>query len=280
MQTMTPVLIDPVDLAEELLGAAPPVVLDIRWQLGDFDGREHYAAGHLPGAIYVDLDTELAAPATPGSGRHPLPDVADLQEAARRWGLDDATPVVVYDDTGNLAAARAWWLLRWAGHDDVRLLDGGLGAWQAAGLRVSRGNTDIRPGTITLTGGALPTATVDETAAAAAATEVPVLDARAGERYRGEVEPVDPRAGHIPGARSAPTADNLDADGRFLSAADLRARFAHLGVTDEAPPIVYCGSGINACHQLVALEIAGLSGTLFPGSWSQYAADPERPVAP
>ncbi|WP_439030112.1 sulfurtransferase [Gordonia terrae] len=274
---MSDVVIDPLDLAEMLL-ATPPVVLDVRWQLGDFDGRRAYREGHIPGAVYVDLDTELAAPpAGPAGGRHPLPTVDELQDAARRWGLDDGVPVVVYDDSGNLAAARAWWLLRWAGVADVRLLDGGLEGWRRAGLRTTTGDGGRpRPGTVTLTPGRLDVADVDDVAAGPAF----LLDARAGERYRGEVEPVDPRAGHIPGALSVPTADNLDDAGRFRSPDELRARFGDLGVVPEDGDdvVVYCGSGINAAHQIAALAIAGIDATLFPGSFSQWSSEPERPV--
>ncbi len=274
---MSDVLINPLDLAEMLLGT-PPVVLDVRWQLGDFDGREAYREGHIPGAVYADLDSELAAPPSGAvGGRHPIPPIEDLQVAARRWGINDGVPVVVYDDSGNLAAARAWWLLRWAGLSDVRLLDGGLAAWQAEGLRTTTGDGGRpRAGTVTLTGGNLPVATIDDVAAGTAT----LLDARAGERYRGDVEPVDPRAGHIPGARSAPTVDNVDGTGRFRSADDLRRRFTDLGIIpgDGREVIVYCGSGINAAHEIAALAVVGVDATLFPGSFSQWSSDPDRPV--
>ncbi|MYR08272.1 sulfurtransferase [Gordonia sp. SID5947] len=275
---MTLVLITADELPEAMLSDHPPVVLDVRWQLADRHGHDHYREGHIPGAVFVDLDDELAAPATPARGRHPLPDVADLQAAARRWGIDDGSSVVVYDDTGNLAAARAWWLLRWGGLSDVRMLDGGLGAWRAAGLRVSSGDATPRSGTVTLTGGHLPVVDIDGVAASAAASTAVVLDARAAERYRGEVEPVDPRAGHIPGAVSAPTAMNVGPDGTFLPAAELRERFSALGIGDGTDVIAYCGSGVNAAHEIAALEIAGLTGALFPGSWSQWSSDPERPA--
>ncbi|MCK8614029.1 sulfurtransferase [Gordonia sp. C13] len=274
---MSDVLINPLDLAEMLLGT-PPVVLDVRWQLGDFDGREAYREGHIPGAVYVDLDSELAAPSSGAvGGRHPLPAIEDLQAAAQSWGINDGVPVVVYDDSGNLAAARAWWLLRWAGIADVRLLDGGLAAWRAEGLRTTTGDGGRpRAGTVTLTGGNLPVVTIDDVAAGTAT----LLDARAGERYRGDVEPVDPRAGHIPGARSAPTVDNLDETGRFRSEDDLRRRFADVGVVpgDGREVVVYCGSGINAAHEIAALAIVGVDATLFPGSFSQWSSDPDRPV--
>ncbi|NMO04813.1 sulfurtransferase [Gordonia sp. TBRC 11910] len=272
---MSDLLITPDQLADAMLSSTPPVVLDVRWQLGDPDGRLHYRDGHVPGAVFVDLDAELAAAPSPEQGRHPLPDVGDLQAAARRWGIDDGVPVVVYDDIGNLASARAWWLLRWGGVVDVRLLDGGLGAWRAAGFRVSQGDTEPRSGTVTLTPGQLPTVAIDEIET----LDADLLDARAAERYRGEVEPIDPRAGHIPGAISVPTAANISVDGTFLPASQLRERFAALGIREGDSPVVYCGSGVNAAHEIAALHIAGLAGTLFAGSWSQWSSDPQRSVA-
>ncbi|MFF0710707.1 sulfurtransferase [Gordonia sputi] len=276
---MSTVLIDVEQLADAMLSDTPPVVLDVRWQLGGADGHARYRTGHIPGAVYVDLDSELAGPPSPEAGRHPLPEIDALTEAARSWGIDDTSPVVVYDDNGNLAAARAWWLLRWGGHRDVRLLDGGLAAWRDSGMRLSSGDTPVRPGNVTLQAGSLPVATIDDVAALGSDDSKTVLvDARAGERYRGEVEPIDPRAGHIPGAISLPTSENIDASGRFRAASDLRERFAQAGVTDGSAVVAYCGSGVNAAHEIAALEIAGLSGTLYPGSWSQWSADPARPA--
>ena len=197
--------------------------------------------------------------------------------AARSWGLNDGEPVVVYDDAGNLSAARAWWLLRWAGHTGVQLLDGGLPAWRAAGLPLSSGGVTAAPGDVVLAGGHLPV--VDADAAATWATDGGVLvDARAGERYRGETEPIDPRAGHIPGAVSAPTAANLGEDGRFRSAATLRERFAALGIETGTAVAVYCGSGVTAAHEIAALAVAGIDAALYPGSWSQWSSDPARPA--
>ncbi|WP_371596650.1 sulfurtransferase [Streptomyces sp. NBC_00564] len=261
-----------------LRSAEPPAVLDVRWALGDPHGRDHFAAGHIPGAVYVDLDTELAAPPSPEGGRHPLPDLADLQAAARRWGVRDGQPVVVYDDLGNTAAARAWWLLRYAGVAEVTLLDGALGAWRSAGLPLESGApADPSPGDVVLRPDRLQTVDVDG-AADLAATGL-LLDARAAERYRGEVEPVDPRAGHIPGAVSAPTGENLAADGTFLPAEVLRKRFADKGADATSRIGVYCGSGVTAAHQIAALALAGYEATLFPGSWSAWSADPARPAA-
>ena len=254
-----------------------PLVLDVRWALGRTDARALYLAGHVPGAVFVDLETELAAPPTPEHGRHPLPELEALQAAARRWGLRAGVPVVVYDTSGGMSAARAWWLLRWAGVGDVRLLDGGLAAWECAGGALEVGDvTPVRGDVVLVPGGV---ATVDADGAAAIASSGVLLDARAGERYRGEVEPVDPRAGHVAGAVSAPTTENLGADGRFLADDALRRRFAALGVDPDARPVgVYCGSGVTAAHELAALATIGVEAALYPGSWSQWSADPSRAV--
>lgn len=275
---ITPDQLVGTSVGEPLAGGGPLRLLDVRWRLDRPDGRPDYLAGHLPGALYVDLDGQLARHGDPQDGRHPLPPVEQLQRDARAWGIDEGDTVVVYDDLKNLSAARAWWLLRFAGIDDVRLLDGGLSGWRAAGLPLETGEPAARAsGSVALRYGALPVLSIDE---AAAFPEAGVLlDARAGERYRGEVEPVDPRAGHIPGARSAPTTENVDADGRFLPPDRLRARFEALGVEPGTRVAAYCGSGVTAAHELVALALAGFDGALFPGSWSQWANHPERPVA-
>ncbi len=257
--------------------AEPPVVLDVRWALGDHDGREHYRAGHIPGAVFADLDAELAGPPSPEAGRHPLPSVAELQRAARSWGLHEGQPVVVYDDSGGLAAARAWWLLRWAGVADVRILDGALAAWRAAGFDLETGELVPGPGDVTLHGGCLPVVSAGE--AAATARDGVLLDARAAERYRGDVEPVDSRGGHVPGAISAPASGNLSADGTFAAPAELRLRYAALGAVPGRRIAVYCGSGVTAAHDIAALTLAGIDPALFPGSWSAWSADPQRPVA-
>lgn len=267
------VLIEPEELRRKLETGAAPRILDIRWALGDPHGREHYLTGHIPGAVYVDLDTELAAEASAAEGRHPLPDITSLQESARRWGIRQGEPVVVYDDNGGTAAARAWWLLRWGGLTDVRILDG---AWRSWTGEASTMDERPDPGDVTLSAGALPTLTVDE--AAKLPTHGVLLDARAGERYRGETEPADPRAGHIPGAYSAPTGENLTADGAFRSTDELRTRFADLGVDGSTEIGVYCGSGVTAAHEIAALTVAGLSAALYPGSWSAWSADPRRPI--
>ncbi|MDM7832110.1 sulfurtransferase [Cellulomonas edaphi] len=274
MSTRDDVLVDAVSLAAELSGDEPPVLLDVRWALGRSDGHEQYLAAHLPGAVFVDLDAELAAPPSAAEGRHPLPDVADLEAAARRWGVREDQPVVAYDASGGTSAARAWWLLRWAGHRQVRLLDGGIDAWTAAGLTLEAGEVAAEPGDLVVRPGGMPTIDAD----AAAAWDGALLDARAAERFAGEVEPVDPRAGHIPGAVSAPTTANLASDSTFLDADALRDRFRALGAAAGAPVAVYCGSGVTAAHEVAALAASGIEAALYPGSWSQWSNDASRPV--
>ncbi|GGH94081.1 sulfurtransferase [Arthrobacter liuii] len=270
-------LIDVPGLEARLAAGQRTVLLDVRWALGDPHGHEHYLAEHLPGAVFVDLATELADPGVPDRGRHPLPSAGQFQESARRWGVSNGDVVVAYDDSANMAAARLWWMLRDAGLTDVYLLDGGLGAWRAAGLPLEAGPFHPARGDVELGSGQMPVA--DAGAAAAWAASGLLLDARAGERYRGEVEPVDPRAGHIPGAVSAPTTVNVDGAGRFLQPAELRRRFESLGVQDGRPVAVYCGSGVTAAHEVAALELAGFSAALYPGSFSEWSNRPELPVA-
>jgi thiosulfate/3-mercaptopyruvate sulfurtransferase len=271
------ILITPAELDAALRTRDDVRVLDVRWSLGGPPGRPLHEAGHIPGAVYVDLDAELAGHGAPADGRHPLPATADLERAARSWGIRRGDTVVVHDGGGNMAAARAWWQLRDAGIPDVRLLDGALPAWVAAGLPLATGSTAPAPGDVTLTRGALPT--LDEDAAADLARTGVLLEARAAERYRGEVEPVDPRAGHIPGARSAPTAETVDATGAFLPADALSERYAALGIRPGDAVGVYCGSGVTAAHEIAALAIAGIDAALYPGSWSAWSNRPERPVA-
>ncbi|WP_199742279.1 sulfurtransferase [Streptomyces triticirhizae] len=250
-----------------------PVLLDVRWRLGGPPGHPEYLTGHLPGAVYVDLDRELAGP--PGdAGRHPLPDPDVFGAAMRRAGVSLGRPVVVYDAGDGWAAARAWWLLRWAGHGDVRVLDGGLAGWSGP---LTTEEPAPAEGDFVPAHGGLPV--LDADGAAALARRGVLLDARAGERYRGEVEPIDPVAGHIPGARSAPTTDNVGPDGLLRSPAELGDRFAALGVTPGTEVGVYCGSGVSAAHQVWALDVAGVTAALYPGSWSEWTARPGRPVA-
>lgn len=274
--TRSDVLVTPDELEAALASSEPPLVLDVRWRLDRPDGRPEYLEGHLPGAVYVDLDHELAAHGEPQDGRHPLPPIEALQEA-RGWGLRAGQAVVVYDDLKNLSSARAWWLLKAAGVPDVRLLDGSLRAWTGSGRALESGPVTPPPGDVELTYGAQPVLDID--AAAALPSSGVLLDARAPERYRGDVEPIDPRAGHIPGALNAPAAANVDADGRYLDGAELRARFEALGVRDDAPVGVYCGSGVTAAADAVALTLAGFAPRLYPGSWSQWSNTSGRPVA-
>lgn len=263
-------LISAHELREHLSGVT---VLDVRYRLGGPDGPGEFAAGHVPGASYVDLDAALAAPPGP-SGRHPLPEAGVFEAAMRQAGADDARPVVVYDDWEGRAAARAWWLLRFHGHPDVRVLDGGWPAWVVAGGDVSTG-PEAAPaaGDFTARPGGMPVVDAD------GVLDVAVLvDARAGERYRGEVEPIDPVAGHVPGAVNVPTTENIGPDGRFRSPAELRETYAAVGATADAQVAAYCGSGVTAAHDVLAMAVAGVPAALYPGSWSEWVADPARPV--
>jgi len=274
-------IISASELVGDLAGDNPPVLLDVRWQLSvakaagepPFDGRAEYAAGHIPGAVFVDLDRELAA--TPGTGgRHPLPDLTEFGAVMRRAGVSSGTPVVVYDGGQGWAAARAWWMLRWTGHPNVRVLDGGLPSWRG-GLSTDTpepAEGHFRPDTDAA-------GFLDADGAAALARSGVLLDARAGERYRGEVEPIDRVGGHIPGAVSAPTTENVAADGRFRPAEELAARFKALGVSDDSTVGVYCGSGVSGAHEVLALAVAGVPAALYVGSWSEWSSDPSRPVA-
>ncbi|GGF12303.1 sulfurtransferase [Subtercola lobariae] len=272
-----PILITAEELKSLIESPETVRVLDVRWRLGGPEGYPEYRAGHIPTAVYVDLETELARHGEPHEGRHPLPDAADLQAAARRWGLNDGETVVVYDDLKNLSAARAWWLLTNAGVADVRLLDGSLRAWKEAGYDVAAGEAEGEPGTVTLAYSAEISLSIEE-AAAFPETGV-LLDARAPERFRGDEEPIDPVAGHIPGARNAPATANFDSSGRFLSAEQLRAQFEAIGVSEDRPVAVYCGSGVSAAADAVALTIAGFDPALYAGSWSAWSNSPGRPVA-
>ncbi|MGW8377257.1 sulfurtransferase [Streptomyces sp. ODS28] len=266
-------IISATRLAGELTSERPPVLLDVRWSLGGPPGRPEYEAGHLPGAVYVDLPSDLAAdPGGAAGGRHPLPDPEEFAAAMRRAGVREDRPVVVYDNAQGWAAARAWWLLRWAGHPDVRVLDGGLAAWDGP---LTQEEPAPEEGDFTARPGGMPV--LDADAAGALARRGVLLDARAGERYRGELEPVDPVAGHIPGAVSAPTTENLTESGTFRDTGELRARFEALGAGTGAEVGVYCGSGVSAAQQVLALAEAGVDAALYPGSWSEWAAS-GRPV--
>jgi thiosulfate/3-mercaptopyruvate sulfurtransferase len=266
----------PLISADELRERLDAVtVLDVRYRLGGPSGRAEYDRGHVPGAAYVDLDSALAGPPDAG-GRHPLPDPEVFGAAMRAAGVSAGRPVVVYDDWAGHAAGRAWWLMRHHGHADVRVLDGGWSAWREAGGVVQAITPRMPEGDFVPTPGALPVVEAD------GVLDVPVLvDARAPERYRGETEPVDPVAGHIPGAVNVPTLTNLTANGRFRSPDQLRALYAAAGVpVDGSQEVaVYCGSGVTATHDLIALELIGVRAALYPGSWSEWITDPDRPVA-
>ncbi|HEY3683906.1 MAG TPA: sulfurtransferase [Streptosporangiaceae bacterium] len=292
-------LIQADELAEALASDAPPVVLDVRWTLSDGPATEAYAAGHIPGAVFVDLDRDLSAPPGP-EGRHPLPDPAAFQAAMRAAGVSADRPVVTYDLGDAMPAARAWWTLRYFGHPDVRVLDGGFPAWTAADSPPGTasgapldpaagrplGTAAARPldttvptpaaGDFIATPGAMPY--LDADGAAEVARTGLLLDARAPERYRGESEPVDPVAGHIPGAKNAPTSDDLAPNGRFHTPATLSAHYTALGASEDIPVATYCGSGVSAARELLALTIAGIPAALYVGSWSNWLATP-HPVA-
>jgi thiosulfate/3-mercaptopyruvate sulfurtransferase len=260
---------------ESIPGGA--VLVDTRLALAGTPGRERYDAGHVRGASYVDLDDDLADP--PGAGgRHPLPSSSRFEAAMRRAGVSRSSTVVVYDDGPATAAARLWWLLRDHGHDDVLVLDGGLAAWVASSRPLSTEPVAPEPGDFSGHSGRLPV--VDSAGAADLATAGVLLDVRAAERYRGETEPIDPVAGHVPGAVSAPLAGVTGPDQRFRPVEVLRARFASLGVDQGAPVAAYCGSGVTACQTLLALRLAGFGdAALYPDSWSGWITDPTRPVA-
>ncbi|WP_030464885.1 sulfurtransferase [Lentzea aerocolonigenes] len=271
-------LITPEALADALSARPATVVLDVRWRLGGPPGRQDYEVSHVPGAVYVDLDTELSAPPGVG-GRHPLPDPERLQEVLRRAGVREGGQVVAYDAGDGSVAARVWWLLRWAGYGEVAVLDGGFAAWEAAGLPVTAEEPEVRSGDsagdVVVRPGQMPVLDADE--AAALAQEGVLLDARAAARYRGETEPVDPKAGHVPGALNAPSSGHVGADGRWLDAAELAERFAGIGVSGDLAVGAYCGSGVTASSVVLALEVAGITSAekpaaLYAGSWSNWCA--------
>jgi thiosulfate/3-mercaptopyruvate sulfurtransferase len=257
-------------------GLAGLTVLDVRYRLGGPPGAPEHAAGHVPGAAYVDLDTELSDPPSKpvdARGRHPLPSTARFIDAMQRAGVGLESSVVVYDDWQGRAAARAWWLLRHHGHPDVRVLDGGWAAWVAAGGEVETGPTEPRRGDFHGSPGSMPVIGADHL------LDVPVvIDAREPHRYRGENEPVDPVAGRVPGAVNVDTGRNLDNHGHFRDAVELRTVYGGMGATGADDVAVYCGSGVTATHDILAMEIAGLRAALYAGSWSGWVSDPDRPV--
>ncbi|MBO0874798.1 MAG: sulfurtransferase [Pseudonocardia sp.] len=279
-------LISAADLARRLFDApdgARPVVLDVRWRLGGPPAEPDYLAGHLPGARFVDLPTMLSAPPGP-AGRHPLPDPVRLADELASVGVSDWSSVVCYDDADGSTAARAWWLLRWLGlpPDRVQVLDGGYLGWAEEGFPVSREMPAAAPGRLAPRSGSMPV--LDAEDAADTARRGVLLDARAPERYLGASEPVDPRAGHIPGARNAPFARHVGPDGRWLAAERLAEHYRGLGVDDGARVGAYCGSGVTATSVVLALEYCGLlpperPAALYAGSWSHWSSDPVRPAA-
>jgi len=260
------------------------VILDCRHDLlNPTAGSDAFAAGHIQNAQFADIDTALSGPKTARganfTGRHPLPDRNTLLATLRGWGIDDDTQVVAYDGQGGMFAARLWWLLRWVGHPNVAVLDGGLAAWQAQGLPLVTPVAPRPAGKLTEKASLVRTASVQDVVANLETQALTVIDARAPDRYRGENETIDPVGGHIPGAKNRFFKDNLQADGRFKSAEELRRDFSALFDAPQAA-IMQCGSGVTACHNLLALEVAGLPGAaLYPGSWSEWCADPARPVA-
>jgi thiosulfate/3-mercaptopyruvate sulfurtransferase len=271
------VLINATDLAALIQAGDPVTILDVRWRLDEPDGRASYLQGHLPGAVYVSLDDELSDHTVSGRGRHPLPSGPSLQAAARRWGIRQGVPVVVYDDWNRAGSSRAWWVLTAAGLADVRILNGGLSAWRSTGGVLDPGAVTPSPGNVTvrhddLYAASRPTLTAQQCDAGVAT----LLDARAPERFRGDVEPVDPVAGHIPGARNLPSGALLTDDGAFV-ANDALAQLLS-GVDPGGPLGVYCGSGVTATITIAALAALGREAALFPGSWSEWSSDPTRAV--
>lgn len=279
-------LISTADLADNLTNDSW-VVVDCRFRLDDTEaGRAGYCAGHIPGAVYAHLDDNLSGPIVPGeTGRHPLPDPDTFAETLGGWGISNATQVVVYDDARGLFAGRLWWMLRWMGHDAVALLDGGWNKWSAEERPAARGNESNDARRFTPQPDDLMQATVDEVEGNLEHPTFLLLDARDEARFRGETTGVDAIGGHIPGARSAYFAHNLNEDGTFRSPAELRAHYGALIGDDEAGDrpngiVVSCGSGVSAAHDILAMRHAGLDDArLYVGSWSEWTLDPQRPVA-
>lgn len=287
-------LVDVATLARRLASDEPPLALDVRWtptvhraegggSLLAGSDRDAHLAGHLPGAVFCDLDADLAGPPGEG-GRHPLPSAETLTATLRRWGVSPTTPVVVHD-TGSgppLAAARAWWVLRWAGHHDVRVLDGGLAAWTAAGLPLEAGEVVREPADDAVVHtGSMPVAGLDDLVAQVAASgsvQVSFVDVRAAERFSGETEPVDPVAGHVPGASNLPVDRLVGTDGRLLDGDALRSALGDLVDAPAGEVTASCGSGVAAAVLVLALHEVGVDAALYPGSWSQWTRDASRPV--
>jgi thiosulfate/3-mercaptopyruvate sulfurtransferase len=274
------VLITATDLAALIEAGDPLTILDVRWRLDDPDGRAAYLEGHLPGAVYVSLEDELSDHTLADRGRHPLPSGRSLEAAARQWGIRQGDVVVVYDDWNRAGSARAWWVLTAAGLEKVRILDGGLSAWRSAGRGLQTGPVNPQPGNVTvphddLYAGSRPTLTAEQSGAGT----VTLLDARAPERFRGDVEPLDPVAGHIPGAKNLPSGAVLAGDGTFVGDLALTQLLSDRGVDRDGNVGVYCGSGVTATITIAALAAVGRDAALYPGSWSEWCSDPTRAVA-
>lgn len=273
------VLITAAELAALIASGDPVATLDVRWRVDEPNGHAAYLQGHLPGAVYVSLDDELSDHSVTGRGRHPLPSGSSLQAAARRWGVRQGEPVVVYDDWNRAGSARAWWVLTAAGLGKVRILDGGLAAWRSAGQDLQTGPVEPAPGNVVvphqdLYAGSRLTLTAEQAAAGA----VPLLDARAPERFRGDVEPLDPIAGHIPGAKNLPSTAVLTGGGAFRDDRSVAQLLAERGVEPDGVVGAYCGSGVTAAVTIAALAAAGRDAALYPGSWSEWSSDPHCDV--
>ncbi|MGC2655104.1 MAG: sulfurtransferase [Mycobacterium sp.] len=280
MNARAQVLITAAELAGLIADGRRVTILDVRWKLGEPDGYPAYLQGHLPGAVYASLEDELSDHTIIDRGRHPLPSGRSVEAAARRWGVRQGLPIVVYDDWNRAGSARAWWVLTAAGIPGVRILDGGLSAWRAAGGTSEAGPVSAQPGNVVaphddLYAGSLPTLTAEQISAGSRT----LLDARSPERFRGDVEPVDPVAGHIPGAGNLPSTAVLADDGTFLDNPAIGRLLSDRGVDRIGPVGVYCGSGITASVTAAALAAVGVEAALFPGSWSEWSSDPVRPVA-
>jgi thiosulfate/3-mercaptopyruvate sulfurtransferase len=274
------VLITVTELADLIRAGDPVSILDVRWRLDEPDGRPAYLDGHIPDAVYVSLEDELSDHAVAGRGRHPLPSGRDLEAAARQWGIRQDSLVVVYDDWNRAGSARAWWVLTAAGLPNVRILDGGLAAWRSAGRCLETGPAQPQPGNVTVLHGDLYAGSRSTlTAEQAGAGGVTLLDARAPERFRGDVEPLDPAAGHIPGAKNLPSTAVLAADGTFIGDYALTQLLSDHGIDRDGPLGTYCGSGVTASVAIAALAAMDCEAALFPGSWSEWSSDSTRAVA-
>ncbi|MGB6209926.1 sulfurtransferase [Mycobacterium sp.] len=280
MNARAQIVISAAELTARIDSGDAITILDVRWRLDEPDGHATYLHGHIPGAVYVSLEDELTDHTLTGRGRHPLPSGRSIETSARRWGIREGVPTVVYDDWNRAGSSRAWWVLTAAGIKSVRILDGGLSAWRSAGGALATGAVTPAPGNVAvvhndLYAGALPTLTAQQ----ADAAEVTLLDARAPERFRGEVEPVDRVAGHIPGAKNLPSSDVLAADGTFIAQRELSRLLSDHDIERDVPVGAYCGSGVTATITLAALATMGYHAALFPGSWSEWCSDPGRVVA-